>query len=223
MPLKLYVSYQHVAWVYAFRFLRVSLSFELSTHQDTLSAFTHLKRISAIAKYYGDKAVIAIASTIEAMAHLRQSNSNEDIEQAQRSLADARSCQLDPLVASLPQLAALMQFIDLCSTLRKFDPNQAVSKMQAMQSILEPFFEASSTENGVFAIPICRSPYSSSGSTGGVIQNLSDGGLGLMFNWLPGEDIYLLGFLLSGIALAHDNQRAEKMFREGLKTRESKY
>lgn len=203
------------------------MSLELSTHQDALSALGHLRSIYSLATEYSDKAILAIAKLIETMIHMQQSNSTEAFEQAQRSLAEARSCQFDSLVASLPQLSALMQFLDVCSTLQNFDPSQAISKMKAMQATLESVpGNISWTEDGSFVIPIHQTGYSSIVSTYGIIRNLPNAGLGLVFNWLPGGDVYLLGFLLSGVALTHkntaDGQKAEQMLREGLRTLDSK-
>lgn len=169
-----------------------------------------------------------MATTLEAMTHLQQSNSNENIEHAQRALAQARSEQLDPAVGSLPQLAILMQFVDLCSTLQKFDPAQAVPKMQALQTALEKISEGDSwTEDGLFAIPVTHAGLPITKSSSGVIQSLPNGTISMVFNWLPREDIYTLGCLLSGIIIAHrnttDGQKAEQMFLEGLRTQSSQY
>ena len=218
--------YQHIAWVYAFRFLRASVSFELSTHLDTLSALVHLRSITALSNRYGDRAIVAMASALEAMTYLQQSNSNENIEHAQRALALARSEQLDPAVGSVPQLAILMQFVDICSTLQKFDSTQAVPKMQALQATLENIFEDQSwTEDGSFAISVTHAGLPITMPSSGVIQSLPDGTKSMVFNWLPKEDIYILGCLLSGIIMAHrnttDGQKAEQMFLEGLRTQDS--
>ena len=217
-----------MAWVYAFRFLRVSLSLELSTHQDTASALGQLKIISTLSNQYGEKPVFAIAATIEAMISLEQFNSAEGFEQAQRSLAAARSSQLDPIVGSIPQFGALMQFVDLCSALQNFDPAQATSRIQAMQAIIETSSDDDVwTSDGSFAIPIRRPGLSTTSTNSGIVRSLPDGSVGLMFNWMPRQDAYTLCFLLSGIALSHrnttDGQKSEQMFREGLRHLESAY
>lgn len=167
-----------------------------------------------------------MATTLEAMTHLRQSNSTENIEQAQRALAVARSQQLDPAVASLPQLATLMQCVDLCSTLQRLDPAQAMSKMHALQTTLEALPEGQSLiEEGSFAISIAHTGFSATKTSIGVVRSMSDGRTELVFNWLPKEDMYALGCLLSGIAITHrnttDGQKAEQMLREGLRSQDS--
>lgn len=175
---------------------------------------------------WGDKAILAIASIIEALIHLRESSNAESIEQAQRALAVTRSSQLDPLVGAVPQLTALTHFADLCCTLEKFDPNQALSKMQAMQASLENLNDGQAwTKDGSFSIPINHPAAFRITTSSGVVRSESNGNLKLMFNWMPKEDIYILGFLLSSIAIAHrntsDGQKAEQMLKEGIRMQES--
>lgn len=198
------------------------LSLELSTHLDTLAAISHLKIISDLSNRHGDKAILTMATTLEAMTHLRQSNSTENTEQAQRALAVARSQQLDSGVASHPQLAILMQCVDLCTTLQRLDPAQAVLKMHALQTALEALPEG---QGGSFAIPIAHAGFAATKPSTGVVRSMSDGSTELIFNWLAREDIYALSCLLSGIAITHrnttDGQKAEQMLKEGLCSQDS--
>ncbi|MCJ1268992.1 hypothetical protein MMC22_008880 [Lobaria immixta] len=166
-----------------------------------------------------------MATTLEAMTHLRQSNSTENIEQAQRALAVARSQQLDPAVSALPQLATLVQCVDLCSTLQKLDPPQAELKMRTLQTMLDTLPEGHSlTEEGSFAISIAHARFSATKPSMGVVRSMPDGSTELVFNWLPRDDIYALGCLLSGIAITHrnttDGQKAERMLKEGLRSQD---
>lgn len=208
--------------------MRVSLSLELSTHQDTVSALGQLKLISFLSNQYEERSIFATAAILEAMISLQQSNSPDSYEQAQRSLAAARSCQLDPTVGSLPHLGAFMHFVDLCSALQNFDPAQAASRVQAMQAIIEaPPENGMWTPDGSFAIPIRRPGLAVTSSTGGVVRNLHGGSIFLIFNWIPRQDISMLCFLLSGVALSlrntTDGQKAERMFREGLRHVDSQH
>ena len=213
--------------MYAFRFLRVSLSLECSSHQEVVSALSHLRSISATAKRYGDSAVGIIATTLEALAHLRESGSAESIEQAQRAIAIARSPQLDPAVGSVPKLVAMTHFVDLCWTLRRFDPAQAMSKMQAMQATLEVLRETQSVvDDGSFVIPVNHNTRMGFGNHNGVVRQGQDGTQFLAFEWIPNQDIYSLGFMLSGICVAHrnssDGQKSENMLQEGIRIQASK-
>lgn len=208
--------------------MRVSLSLELSTHQDTVSALGQLKLISILSSQYEERSIFATAAILEAMISLQQSNNADNYEQAQRSLAAARSCQLDPTVGSLPHLGAFMHFVDLCSALRNFDPAQAASRVQAMQAIIEaPAANDIWAQDGSFAIPIRCPGLSVTSSTGGVVRNLPDGSVILMLKWIPRQDISTLCFLLSGVALSlrntTDGQKAERFFREGLRHVDSQH
>ena len=215
-------SYQHTPWVYAYRFLRVSLCLELSTHQDTISALNQIRNISAWSMARGDMAILATASTFEALIHLRDSSSAESIEQAHRALAAARSSQLDPALGHLPQLSTLTHFADLCCSLQRFDPAQALTKMQAMQATLEERPQDSAwVEDGSFAIPLKHiGKPQQINSQSGLVRSRSDGSLVLMFAWMPREDIYSLGYLLSSAAINHrnsfDGQKAEQMLKDGM-------
>ena len=219
-------AYQHVAWIYAFRFLRLSLSLNLSSHQDNLAVLNQLRLLSSTAERYGDKGVVAAAMILESLVYLRESSSAESIEQAQRALAAARSLQLDPQVKDNPQLSVLTSFVDLCCTLQSFDTNHAVIKMQAMQTTLEknPVPHAWKN-NGSFEIPISHTTVSPTTGSNGVLRSDSDANLTIVLNWIPREDILALGYLLSSIAIAYrntsDGQRSEQLLREGLNFLES--
>lgn len=205
----------------------MSLSLECSSHQEIVSALSHLRSISAAAKKYGDTAVGAIAATLEALTHLRQSGSAESIEQAQRAIATARSSQLDPALATVPKLVAMTHFIDLCWSLRRFDPAQAMSKMQAMQATLELLRETESlADDGSINIPVYHDTGMAFGNHHGAVRKGQDGTQLLTFEWIPSQDIISLGFLLSGICVAHknaaDGQKSETMLHEGIRIQASK-
>ena len=215
-------------WAYAFRFLRVSLSLECTTHQEVISALNHLHSIFATSQKHSDAAVGAIASSLEALIHLQESESAESIEQAQRAIALARRSQLDPAVGDAPKLVAMTHFVDLCCTLRRFEPSQATAKMQAMQATLEALREGSSLDDGnSFSVPINHTAGMESRSRNGVIRTSSDGTQLLNFDWIPTQDIYSLGFLLSGVCVAHkntsDGQKSESMLHEGIRLQQSKF
>lgn len=215
-------AYHHIAWVYAFRFLKVSLHLELSSHQDLVAALAQLRGIAAMSNDFGDRTVLAIATNLEALTCLRLSNDAESIEQAQRALASVRSLQLHPKVAELHQLAVLTSYVDLCCQLQNFDPKQALEKYQVMQNALKSVEESHSwTADGSFAIPIPGGRMPSCKSRSGAIRKEEDGSLVLIFNWMPKEDIYTVGYLLSGVAMSHrnmtDGQKSEHMLEEGIR------
>ncbi|KAL9125769.1 MAG: hypothetical protein Q9217_005072 [Psora testacea] len=218
-------AYQHVAWVYALRFLKVSLHLKSSTHHDITLALTILRNISSTASQYGDKAILAIATTMEALTCLKETTTTESFEQAQRALASVRSLQLDPTIRNLPQLSVLTAFVDLCCYLQQFDPTQALQKMQIMQSALATVAEGKGwIENGEFALPLPSARMPSCKMRTGIVRNEHNGSLVLMFQWLPKDDIYNVGYFLSGVTMAHrntsDGQKSEQMLQEGIRRQE---
>ena len=147
------------------------------------------------------------------------------MEQAQRALAMARSSQLDSAVAQIPQLAAMMHFVDLCWSLRTNEPIQAVSKLQAMQAALETIHDGNSwTDSGMFFVPISHTQGLLPASHTGIVRDGIHNSRKLLLDWVPKEDIYNLGFLLSGICTAHKNTldgfKSEQMLKEGVCRRE---
>lgn len=214
-------AYQHIAWVYAFRFLKVSMHLELSSPQDLIAALNLLKSIISMSSDYGDKAILAIGTTLEALSCLKTSSNPEYVEEAQRALAGVRSLQLDPVIGELHQLTVLMSFVDLCCQLQQFEPHQAKSKMQIMQNALKTVESSQSwTDNGSFAIPIPTARMPSCKSQHGIIRRKSNDSIVLMFNWMPKKDIYNVGYLLSGASVASrntvDGQKSEHMLEQGI-------
>lgn len=215
-------AYQHIAWVYAFRFLKVSMHLELSSHQDLIAALNIFKSIISMSSDYGDKAIVAIGMTLEALTCLRISSNVEYMEEAQRALAGVRSLLLDPAIGELHQLTVLMSFVDLCCQLQQFEPHHAISKMQIMQNALKSVDSSELwTNDGSFSIPIPTARMPSCKIRTGVIRRRDDDSLVLMLNWMPKEDIYTVGYLLGGASIANrnttDGQKSEHMLEEGIK------
>ncbi|KAL1863803.1 hypothetical protein Plec18170_000643 [Paecilomyces lecythidis] len=215
-------AYRHVAWEYAFRLLRVSLSLSTSSHQDFVSALHHLHKISSLASRNGDKAVSVIAAVTEALAHLQQSTSSDSIEQAQRAVASARSYQLNTEVQDIPQINTLIQMVDISCSLLEYDLNQSTQKLQIMQTLMDQKINDSHwRDDGSFSIPLSgRSVGPASADTGDILQ-IENGVPVLTLNWLPQHDLYVLCYFLSSVTLSaknsHDGRKAEKYLQEGLR------
>ena len=215
-------AYQHIAWVYAFRFLKVSMHLEISTHPDLVAALNLFKSIISMSSLHGDKAILAIGTTLEALTCLKMSSSADYIEEAQRALAVVRSLQLDPAIGELHQLTVLVSFVDLCCQLQQFEPHQAILKMQIMQSAINTVKSSQTwTGDGSFAIPIPTARMPSCKSQTGIVRRMNSDSLVVMFNWMPKEDIYNVGYLLGGVSMANrntiDGQKSERMLEEGIK------
>ena len=217
-------AYEHIAWVYAFRFQLVSFHLEsaLDSPQDVKAASSALKNVIYMAEKYGDVAILAIASTMKALVCLKGSKTNESFEEAQRSLATVRSLQANPLIAELSQLNILVAFVDLSCYLQHFDPAQGMQRMHSMQNALSTIPAARHwMEDGSFLIPLKRERMPFCRRRDGIVKIDDEGSLFLTINWMPKDDIYNVGYLLSAMALAHQNssdgRKSEQMLQEGVK------
>ncbi|MCJ1285177.1 hypothetical protein MMC26_004515 [Xylographa opegraphella] len=216
-------AYRHVAWLYAFRFLRASLSLQIASSQETLVAMNQFRVVTTLADHNGDNVISATASILEAMTCLRRSNNAESIEQAQRALAAARSSQLDPSFQRVPQLATMMHFVDISCSLQQIDSNQAKLKLEAMHLMLDSIKDSNNWGwDGVVRIPLgdhtAQSLQQSSQTPTGILQVDSAGTVCVSLSWLPKNEIYALGFLFSGAVVLHrnamDGQKSEHYLNE---------
>ncbi|KAF1990076.1 hypothetical protein K402DRAFT_325508 [Aulographum hederae CBS 113979] len=212
-------AYQHTSWLYAFRFLRVSLSLQLGAHTEVLAAQQHLRHLSSFAENQGDNAIFVTCAAFEAMLHLR-SGLADSIEQAQRAIASARSLQLQDSVKDLHQIWTLLDCVDLGCSLQQASHEAADAKMSKMQQALDGAQTQWKDESFTVLIESSASgPLSA--STGGILQKSPDGRDMLSFTWLRQKDLYSLGYYLSGVTsyLKHSvtNDKAEKFLREGVK------
>ncbi|KAI9657059.1 MAG: hypothetical protein M1821_003225 [Bathelium mastoideum] len=214
-------AYHHTAWIYAFRFLRVTFSLQTLLYSEALAAIQNLRVICELAQGQ-DRAIFVTAATMQAMVHLRTSGP-DSVEQAQQAIAAARSEQLDPSVQQLPQITSLLSFVDLVSVLQLHnEPDQIIAKMKGMNHIMDesrPDFKWNA--NGSVSIPLGQvSDGQTTQDTGGIFQRLSDGRDALMFCSLPQDELYSIAFLLSSLASFHRNSsdgKTNKFAHEGLK------
>jgi Cohesin loading factor len=214
------VVYKHTTWEYAFRFLRATLSLSMPSHHDFVAAIHHLQKISELARRRGDHAIFAFAAATEALAHLQSSNT-DSIDQAQRALAATRQVQLNQDVAGLPQLQVLVQFVDLCCSMRQSNLDQIDQKLSTMQQIMDQTVDdANWLDNGSILLPLAPKSVTGITSMGGDIVQERGGRHVLAVAWLPKKDVYAVGYLLSAVATSHKNaqgdHKAELFIDEGL-------
>ncbi|KAK0661753.1 hypothetical protein DIS24_g2348 [Lasiodiplodia hormozganensis] len=202
--------YQHIPWTYAFRLLPMYTLIEVSTLSEKL----------------GDQAVYVASTTILAMVYLRLMNP-DSIEQAQRSIASARSLQLQLTMEELGPIVALLDLIDLACNLQSYKPDQAVAKMRDLQAIMDSAVNGdNSKDDGTFSVLVHRPPsVQLTGTTGGIFQRNGDGRDRLSLAWMRKRDLWMLGYYLSGVTALLKNpieDKAESYLKEGLKlTKES--
>lgn len=200
-----------VHWMFAFRFLRVSLSAQTESQVDIAAMLKHLGTISATAEKLGHTAVRIVAATMEAMMHLR-SNGTEATELAQRALAAARTHQLGQYMKRMPQIRALLDCLDVTCAILQFSPDQIGAKIQQMQANMDAASRDSGwRKDGSFLVPLGVAATDDIGvDTGGVMLNSKDGEAVLAFSWLTNSQLYALGYLLSGVASMHKDSGDHK-------------
>ena len=193
-------TFQHTVWVYAFRFLKVSLALQVSGRPETTSALQQLHAIVGHAERRGDRAIYVTCCAIEAMIHLR-SAALDRLEHAQRAIASARSLQLQLSVKELGQIAILIDCIDVACSLQQGQPNE--DKLSALQTKAD---QNPGPNHGVFSVLIEKSFGGNlTFFTGGVFSKAEDGRDELVFAWLPKDDLKTLAYYLSGlVSLPHD-------------------
>lgn len=214
-------GYQQTSWVYAFRFLRISLSLQSPSSPELQAALQNLRSISALAESHRHVAVIVASASLEAMVHLR-ANTSESVELAQRALATARTHQLDPQMEQLPQLLAFIDCLDLACALVNHNPDQAMAKMQAMQRAMDAAGQNSNwREDGTLGLPVGQiATPELQLDCGGIFRTSSNGHRTLVFRWLKRSQLYALGYTLSGISSlpkAALDSKTDKYLLEGMK------
>ena len=186
-------TFQHITWVYAFRFLKVSLILQIPGRVEAVPALQQLHAISNHAEAKADRAVFVACSVLEAMVHLR-SGAPDRIEQAQRAIAGARSLQLQVSAKQLGSFGTLIDIIDIaCGIQHGMPSNQKSTAL--IESILDKTEKPLDSKDGMFTVLIERSFGGNlTFDTGGVFRKSVDGRDELIFTWLPRDDLKTLCF-----------------------------
>ncbi|KAF2118722.1 cohesin loading factor-domain-containing protein [Lophiotrema nucula] len=203
---------QHISWVYAFRFLKLSLALQVPGRPEIATALQQLRAITSHAERRGDRAIYVTSSTFEAMVHLRSSGSDH-IEHAQRAIAAARSQQLQLSAKQLGSIATLIDCIDIACTLRR--GGQDEEKMLALQQKVD---KEPVPHDGTFGVLIENNAEGgvSISSTGGIFRRAQDGRDELSLAWLPKKDLNMLAYYLSGL-MSLNKHKGLSYLQEGFK------
>jgi hypothetical protein len=186
-------TFQQIAWVYAFRFLKVSLLLQSPDRVEVIPALQQLHAILAYAAKYGDTAVAFACNALEAMVHLR-SSAQDRLGEAQRAIAAARSLQLTMSARQLGSFGTLFNVVDLACGVYQNTPDSAKSTA-LIQATADENNNSLGTENGVFTVLLDRTSGSNlTTDTGGIFQKNAEGRDELVFAWLPREDVKALCF-----------------------------
>jgi hypothetical protein len=191
-------TFQHIAWVYALRFLKVSLALQIPGRVEAVPVLQQLRCLLDHAEKRGDRAIFVACSALEAMVHLR-SGMPDRFEHAQRSVASARSLQLELSAKQLGYFGTLIDVIDLACSIQHGMPDGKKS-MALMEAMLDEKIDASRSESGVFTVLIERSfGPALTYDTGGIFRKSPEGKDELVFAWLPKEDLKTLCFHMSAL------------------------
>ncbi|XPS90631.1 hypothetical protein M3J09_000069 [Ascochyta lentis] len=186
-------TFQQIAWVYAFRFLKVSLLLQSPDRVEANSALQHLHAILVYAEKCGDVAIAFACKVLEAMVHLR-SSAQDRIGEAQRAIAAARSLQLTMSAKQSGSFGTLFSVIDLACGVHQNTPDSAKSTA-LIQATADENDNSLGTEDGVFTVLLDRTPGGSlTTDTGGIFRKNTEGRNELVFAWLPREDVKALCF-----------------------------
>ena len=155
----------------------------------------NFESIRNVAQQQNDRGIWLAACLMEALAHLK-SNNPESVENAQSSIAAAWSYQTET-DSQIPQLLSLAHIIDVACSIRMGSPMVMLTKLDAMQRMMDSALKGEewgiSTES--IAIPISRTPKSSqvvSSDTRTVLGIGHDGRDNLMISFLSKKDAYSL-------------------------------
>lgn len=218
-------TFQHVAWIYALRFLKVTLALQIPGRLEIVMILQQLHAIQGHAERRGDRAVYVACCALEAMVHLR-SGAADRLEQVQRAIAAARSLQLQVSAKELGSFGTLIDVIDIASGIQTGQPD--TQKATALlEAILGRKDEKGSSETGIFTVLIERSYGGNlTFDTGGVFWKNAERKDELVFAWLPREDLKALCFHICALEHhVHEKgliymKEARQRFRESSKRRE---
>ncbi|RYO28954.1 hypothetical protein AA0113_g12127 [Alternaria arborescens] len=223
-PIQEAETFQHIAWVYALRFLKVTLALQIPGRVEVTLALQQLHAIQDHAGRRGDRAIYVACHVLEAMIHLR-SGAADRIDNVQRAIATARSLQLEVSAKQLGSFGTLIDIIDIASGIQKGSPNPQKSTA-LLESILRDNNDQRSSHSSVFTVLIERSFGGNlTFDTAGVFRKNAEQKDELVFAWLPKEDLQALCFHICALDQhVHEKglnfmKEAHQRFRETAKRR----
>jgi hypothetical protein len=205
-------TFQHIPWVYAFRFLKVSLALQIPGRIEAVSALQQLHAILPYAEKRGDRAVYVACNALEALVHLR-SGAADRVEHAQRAIAAARSLQLQLSAEQLGSFGTLLDIIDVACGIHNGAPDNAKSTA-LIAGVLDEKFSSMRPDTRTITVAIERgSGDNLTTDTGGIFRKDSIGRDELVFAWLPKEDLQTLCFYVCAFD-QHVHDRGFKYIKE---------
>lgn len=193
-------------WTYSFRFLRCSVLMSDTPIHDDLSAITTLQKIANTSASRRDHAVFALANLMEAMISILASP--DGVDAAQRALGRTNTAQTDD--PTLAQLGVLRQIMDIICSLKLGRNAESEAKMKTLHQMLDSKERWTHWHpTGDFSLPVAPS------RPGRAPEHLR-------FRWLTKDDVFILGYFISGLCKFQKNVdeggKSEKFLQEGLRS-----
>lgn len=186
------------------------------------NAAQHLQAITEWAETQGDNEMRVTSATLEAMVHILSSTSDR-VEQANHAIATARSLQLKPNITNrIPQIWALLDFVDLACSLLQSNPEEAKAKMAVMARLLDELWEKVNwADDGALFVPLGQNhDRKLTESTNGIFERDQAGDDKIILQWLSKHDLYAVGYAISATASllrATNDSKAYEYVVSGLK------
>lgn len=215
-------AYNHTAWEYAARYQLAMFHLSTSTTRDLHSAINHIEKLERSSSGNGDKAIAAFSNIVCALLHL-QTSDLDAVSASQQALAKARAFSMDGEVYSFHQMALMMEFIDLCCSIREGNREQGNEKRTRMHDVWQALEEKGGWRHDghMLLIPINKSSIRGVQLQVGGLVVEAHGEHVLPFSWIDMKDAETWSFLLSAISTSHKNvsdpqRKAQKFIEMGL-------
>lgn len=180
---------------------------EDSPVHDELGAISTLQKISNIAVARHDYGIFVLANLMEVMISILPGA--EGVEAANRALAKANSVQLEKF-QGMEQLGVLRQMLDITCSLLLGKALESETKLKSLHGMLDESQKGGNwMESGEFEVPLNPT------RPGRPVDRLR-------FKWLTKEDVFVLGYFISGLCKFQRNVeeggKAERFLQEGLRS-----
>jgi hypothetical protein len=125
--------YNHIHWVYAFRFLKAAFHLQSGTATDH-QALENLKKMAFVAQQRADNAIFVMAAVLEGMAHF-SSMKPDWVGRVRECIAQASKLQLEAS-ARLLQIDVLLLLLDIACCIHQRTYESATNKLAVLNGML---------------------------------------------------------------------------------------
>jgi hypothetical protein len=214
-------AYKHTAWEYAAQYQLAMFYASESAVRDLHSALQSLEALIVTANHNRDLAMSAFAEVVCSFLFL-QTSSPEAVTSSQQALARVRALSAHSEVSSIPQIMLMMEFVDLCCSVRESNHKDTSQKRERMSKMVDATFERGgwAHDGDTLYIPIQKKSLRGvQTQVGGLVQE-RQGQSVLPFSWMDTDAAEAWAFLLSAMSRSHkaasDEGKTETFIKSGL-------